>query len=302
MTSREAIFPALIAGGFSWREARCCWAALRYGAWESAALIGEWARYVEREGQLQEHRHDGYRGVAVDVTAFWRPHLKGWWGKHFHHLAGRALPSVSFGVVVRIGQMGVQRVPLLKRLVRTERQGPSEANLVDRLLQQVGQELAPDEVTLFDAGFKMAALQAAEVKQGGVRLATNVTARRNYPADYTGRGRRPVYGEVVRPLSRTYKGRTIAATLPDFSDKFVYEGRTFKFKGWQELILPRVVPHSDNDTFDIYVFEDPLYKTPLLLGSTLHLRASTSSRSVARRTSPAGCQTHGRCSPTICLC
>ena len=145
-------------------------------------------------GQWQEHQHDGYRGVAVDVTAVWRPQLKGWLGKHFHNLAGRALPAVSFGVVVRIGQMGVQRVPLLKTLVRTDQENPSDARLVKHLLGQVGQFLAPDEVALFDAGFKLAALQAAEIEQAVVRLAANVTARRNYPAPYKGRGRRPTFG------------------------------------------------------------------------------------------------------------
>jgi hypothetical protein len=276
LTSRGAIFPALIAGGFSWTVARRCWAAMRYGVWDRADLIEAWARYVEGEGVWQEHRHDGYRGLAVDLTAFWRPRLKGWLGKHFHNLAGRALPAVSFGLVVRVGQMGLQRVPLLKSLVRTDPDDPSDAKLVEQLLHQVGQQLAADEVALFDAGFKLAALQAAEIERAVVRLAANVTARRNYPASYKGRGRRPVYGELIRPLTRTYKGRTIAASRPDFSHKFEYEGRTIKVKGWYDLILPGVVPQPDNDTFDIYVFEDPLYNTPLVLGATLRLRPVTS--------------------------
>lgn len=188
----------------------------------------------------------------------------------------RALPAVSFGVVVRVGQMGLQRVPLLKSLVRTEREEPSDAKLVEQLLHQVGQNLAPDEVALFDAGFKIAALQAAEIKQGVVRLAANVTARRNYPAPYKGRGRRPVYGEVVRPLVRTYKKRSIPASQPDFTDEFEHAGRTIKIKGWYDLILSGVVPDPDNDTFDIYVFEDPLYHAPLVLGTTLRLRPATS--------------------------
>jgi hypothetical protein len=236
LVSRGAIFPALTGGGFSWRVARRCWAAMRYGVWESGKLIEAWGQYVERQGKWQEHQYDGYRGVAVDVTAFWRPRLKGWLGKHFHNLAGRALPAVSFGLVVRIGQMGLQRVPLLKSLVRTEPDDPSDTKLVEQLLHQVGQDLAPDEVALFDAGFKMAALQAAEIERGVVRLAANVTARRNYSAPYKGRGRRPVYGEVVRPLARTYKGRSIPASQPDFTDEFEYEGRTIKVKGWYDLI------------------------------------------------------------------
>ena len=276
LVSRGAIFPALTGSGLSWRAARRCWAAMRYGAWESSELIEAWGQYVVSQGQWREHEHDGYRGVAVDVTAFWRPRLKGWLGKHFHHVAGRALPAVSFGVVVRIGHMGPQRVPLLKSLIRTDPNNPNETNLISRLLRQVGQQLAPDEVALFDAGFKLAALQEADIKRGVVRLAANVTARRNYPAAYKGRGRRPVYGPIVRPLARTYQGRTIPASPADFSQTFEYEGRTIKVKGWYDLILPGVVPASDNDTFDIYVFEDPLYQTPLVLAATLRLRPATS--------------------------
>jgi len=172
--------------------------------------------------------------------------------------------------------MGLQRVPLLKSLVRTDRDDPSEAKLVKRLLHQVGQQLAPDEVALFDAGFKLAAIQAAEIEQGVVRLAANVTARRNEPAPYQGRGRRPRYGLLVRPLARTYKGRPIAATRPDVTDEFEYEGRTIKVKGWYDLILAGVVPDPDNHTFHIYLFEDPWYDDPLLLGTTLRLRPTTS--------------------------
>ena len=276
LVSRGGIFPALIAGGFSWPVARRCWAAMRYGAWESSDLIEAWRKYVETQGIWQEHEHNGYRGVAVDLTAFWRPRLKGWLGKHYNSVAGRALPAVSFGVVVRVGQMGLQRVPLLKSLVCTDQENPSEAELVSRLLREVGQQLEPDEVALFDAGFKLAALQAADIERGVVRMAVNVTARRNYPAPYKGRGRRPVYGPIVRPLARTYKGRTIAATEPDFIDEFEYEGRTIKVKGWYDLILPGVVPAADNDTFDVYVFDDPLYNDPLVLAATLRLPPVTS--------------------------
>jgi len=276
LASRGAILPALTGSGLSWQEARRCWAAMRYGVWHSCELIEAWGQYVTSQGQWQEHRHEGYRGVAVDLTAFWRPRLKGWLGKHFHNIAGRALPAVSVGVVVRIGQVGLQRLPLLKNLVRTETHHPSETELVSRLLQQVGQELASDEVALFDAGFKVAALQAAQIKRAVVRLATNVTARRNYPAPYRGRGRRPIYGPIVRPLARSYKGRSIPASPADFSETFEYEGRTIKVNGWYDLILPGVVPGPDNDTFTIYVFEDPLYQTPLLLATTLRLQPVTS--------------------------
>jgi hypothetical protein len=274
--SRGALFPALLASRFGLATARRCWAAMRYGVWDSRDLLTAWQGYVQAQGQWLEHDHDGYRAVAVDLTAFWRPCLKGWLGKHFHNLAGRALPAVVFGVVVWVGQMGRQRVPLLKALVQADRDEPSDASLTSKLLRQVGQHLQPDEIAIFDAGFKLAALQAAQIKQGVVRLAANVTARRNYPAPYQGRGRHPVYGELVRPLSRTHKGRSIPATLSDFTDQFEDQGRTIQVKGWHDLILPGVVPDPHNETFDIYVFNDPLYRDPLVLASTLRLRPATS--------------------------
>lgn len=276
LRSRGAIFPALLASGFSIETARRCWAAMRYGVWDSSGLLTAWQGHVQAQGQWLEHDHDGYRAVAVDLTAFWRPCLKGWLGKHFHNLAGRALPAVVFGVAVWVGQMGRQRVPLLKALVRADRDDPSEASLTGKLLGQVGQQLQPDEIAIFDAGFKLAALQAAQIKQGVVRLATNITARRNYPAPYKGRGRHPVYGELVRPLSRKRKGRSIPATRPDFTDQFEYHGRTIKVDGWHDLILPGVVPNPNQETFDIYVFDDPLYHDPLVLAATLRLRPATS--------------------------
>ena len=45
-----------------------------------------------------------------------------------------------------------------------------------------------------------------------MRLPKNFTARRNYLPDYDGSGRPAEYGERVRPLPRTYRGKLIAAT------------------------------------------------------------------------------------------
>ena len=173
---------------------------MRYGAWQPAELIAAWQEYVKEQGQWQEHDHDGYRAVSVDLTGFFRPSLKGWWSKHFHALIGRALPAVVFGVVVWVGQIGSQRVPLLKRLIRAEEEEPTDAKLMDKVLHQLGRSLQPDEIAIFDAGFKLAALQAAQIEQAVVRLAANATARRNEVAAYKGRGRRP-------PLSPATSGQ-----------------------------------------------------------------------------------------------
>jgi len=276
LESRGAVFPALMASGYGISTVRRCWAALRYGVWPTEELLTAWQRFVQDQGQWQEHEHEGYRAVSVDVTGFFRPRLKGWLAKHFHNLAGRALPAVVFGVVVWVGQIGQQRVPLLKGLVRAKQTETTDSSLMLKLLKQVGRQLQPEEIAIFDAGFKLAALQAAQIKQGVVRLAANVTARRNYPARYKGRGRYPLYGDIVRPLARRHKGKQIPTSAPDFTTEFEYQGRLIEVKGWHDLILPRVVPDPNNDTFDVYVFEDPLYEQPLVLGTTLRLSAATS--------------------------
>lgn len=276
LSSRGAVFPALLASGFGIGTARRCWAAMRYGVWQPEELIAAWQAFVKGQNQWHEHEHEGYRAVSVDLTGFWRPCLKGWLAKHFHSLAGRALPAVVFGVVVWVGQIGPQRVPLLKALVRAEQEETTDASLITKLLEQVGRQLQPQEIAIFDAGFKLAALQAAQIKQGVVRLAANATAYRNYPAEYKGRGRYPVYGEIVRPLARHHKDKQIPATAPDFTTEFVYQGRIIQVKGWHDLILPGVVPAPANDTFEVYVFEDPLYDEPLVLATTLRLSPKTS--------------------------
>ncbi len=40
-------------------------------------------------------------------------------------------------------------------------------------------------------------LQSAAVKRYVLRLASNCTARRNYLPEYSGRGRRPQYGQLA---------------------------------------------------------------------------------------------------------
>jgi len=64
LVSRGAIFPALIAGGLSWTEARRCWAALRYGVWESGELIEAW-------GSMWKGKDSG-KSIGMRAIAGWR--------------------------------------------------------------------------------------------------------------------------------------------------------------------------------------------------------------------------------------
>jgi hypothetical protein len=53
---------------------------------------------------------------------------------------------------------------------------------------------------MWRAGVKLADVQDAGLEPYLLRLATNFTARRNQSLPYGGKGRRPVYGEKIRPL------------------------------------------------------------------------------------------------------
>ena len=100
--SRGALFPALKSIGLKDEEVRRAWAAMRYGAWQTETLLETWKKYVTSQGEWQAARHAGYYTKAVDITAYWRPTLKGLQSKHYHAEAGKALPPVVFGMIGRV--------------------------------------------------------------------------------------------------------------------------------------------------------------------------------------------------------
>jgi len=96
------------------------------------------------------------------------------------------------------------------------------------VLHQAAKTLDEDEIPVFDAGFKIRELQGAKLSRYLVRLAVNFTARRNVLPPYTGHGRRPEHGELVRPLARTWEGKLIPATPPDQVETWREEGMEFR--------------------------------------------------------------------------
>ena len=215
LAQRGALFPALQSTGLSEQKAiRRAWTAFRKGVWQTAVLLRLWQAQIEGLPGWQVHCHEGYRAIAVDVTAFWRPTLHNCPSKHYHPVAKRALPAVIFGVIGVVGQIGDQRLACPLAFERIHPKDSRESRLWQDLLQWIKRHLAADEVAVMDAGVKLAEVQTAGVERYMVRLATNFTARRNYPAPYCGKGRIPVYGERIRPLERSYKGKTIAASMP----------------------------------------------------------------------------------------
>jgi hypothetical protein len=272
LISRGAIFPALTLCGFTPAEVRRSWAAMRYGAWCINELVQAWQGYVLAEGQWQARAYEGYTPVAADLTAFFRPRLKGWPGKFFHRLAGRALRGVGLGLVGQVGQVGDQRIAVLRRIIRAPEDDMREATLKAAVLAYLAESLAPNEVAVLDAGFELVEVQAAGVKRYVVRLALNSTARRNYLPNYQGKGRKPQYGSKVRPLARKYGARTIAASPPDFEARFDFHGRRIQVHGWREVVTSDLKVDEAHPTFQILVFFDPLYAEPLVLATSLDLQ------------------------------
>ena len=266
--SRGAVFGALQWSGFSPCQIRRSWQALWQGSWSIEQLIESWRAYVLSRTAWQARRYEGYTPQSIDVTAFWRPRLQGWTGKFFYRLANRAIKGVGLALIAQVGNLGGQRLPLLKHMICAE-QGVSDQTLKHQALQWASDHLGEHEIAIHDAGASVADMQQAHMKRYVVRTDLNCSARRHHLPARKPRGRPPEYGQKVRPLPRHWKNRTIAATKPDFTTSFPFDGRTVGVKGWRNLVRIDQKVAVDNETFAILVFNDPLYRKPMVLSTNI---------------------------------
>jgi len=262
LVSRGAVFPALADGGLPADAVRRSIAALAYGRWAIQPLVRAWHQVVQQEGRWHAHRYEGFRPVACDRVGFFRPHLHGCVGKHYPSGADQALPAIVLAVVAAVGAVGKVRLPLLRLVWRADPGDCSEAALQRRAFIQAGAVLQSDEVLVVDAGFGLADLLTGSVPRFVARVARTLTARRHILPAYQGRGRRPTYGERVRPLPRTHKGKAIAATPPDATAQWVVAGRVVRAHVWNDLVLATAKPGPA--TFRCVVLHDPRYHDPLV--------------------------------------
>jgi len=272
LPERGALFEALQGIGLNEEAVRRAWRAFREGQWQIGDLLGVWRQWIEQQENWVVQRYEGYRAVAVDITAFFRPTLKACPSQHYHPQAQRALPAVILGIVGETGEVNGQRLVRPRRFERVHPKDPTEKRLWRNLLRRVKRETAPDEVVVVDAGVKMSDLDEATIDRYVVRLAKNFTARRSQVAAYQGRGRPPVYGDLVRPLPRCYKGKTIAASSPDRCETWEVEGRLLRAEIWENLLLPDALPGSAR-SFRVYAIYDPGFDQPWLLATPLSLQA-----------------------------
>jgi hypothetical protein len=273
LLSRGAVIPGLAALGLPEEAVRRAWAALAYGKWHAAQLLEAWAHLVREEQAFHAHQYGGYRPVACDLVGFFRPRLQACPTKHYSSAAGKALPAIPLGIVARVGTVGTQRLAVPCLLVRGEATDTSEADLQFRLLQRANEQREADEALVCDRGFPLRQLQEAGLQRYVVRAPVNFTARRATLPAYQGKGRKPVRGALVRPLPRTYKGRTITATPPDRRDTWqLHIGRTslvLHAEFWDTLVCSNARPGAP--TFSTVLIHDPRFDEPLLLNTTLPL-------------------------------
>src|SRR5258706_9486726 len=144
LPSRGALIPALAATGLEPAVVRRAWAAFASGAWDVSQLIAALQALVRQEGRWHAQHCGGYRVVAVDTTAFFRPRLKDCATKHYLSQAGEALPAIPFGLIASVGCVGTQTVPMIRQVVRAPSATATEAELVSTVLGQAATQLAQD--------------------------------------------------------------------------------------------------------------------------------------------------------------
>ncbi|HVB08886.1 MAG TPA: hypothetical protein VNM16_00800 [Bacillota bacterium] len=269
LATRGALIPGLAETGLPDAAVRRAWAAVGHGAWTSERLIKAWAAQVAQEQRWQASCYGGYRPVAVDVTAFWRPRLRNCPTRHYSAEAGKALPAIPLGIIARIGRVGSQRLGVLVRLVRADPSDPSPGAHRHALLRSAVACCAADEAVVVDREFGVAEVHAAGAPAFVARLRKNFTARRAAPPPYRGRGRPPIHGALVRPLARRRGARQFPATPADRVTSWEEGGGTIRAEQWDDLVLPDAPANAP--TFSVIAVFDPRYHDPLLLATPLPL-------------------------------
>ncbi len=253
LSSRGAVHTALKLSGRSDAETRRGGNALRKGQWQISELISRWREWVMKEGGWEVREYEGWQAVSCDVVVFPRLKLKGWKAKLYRGTFGRAIKAVGLGVIVDVGHYGTERVPLLRKIIRCQNTEDGENELKKELLREGARALKENEVFVHDAGASVKDAQEANVARYVIRAAKNCVARWNYlPKDAHGNRQ---YGERIRPLARSRKGKKIESTNdPTIQTSFKYQGRTIKAWCWQNVVGQEDKVSDKAQTYHLWVF------------------------------------------------
>lgn len=271
LAARGALVPALWACGLSAAAVRRSWRAVAHGRWHCGQLLRGLQERIVQEQRWQAHEHGGYHPVACDITAFFRPALRNCRTKHYCSHTKRTLAAVPFGLLVRVGSVDAQRVPVPAAILRADVDQQHEMDLMQRLLNTAKAVLAADEVLVADRGFRPPLVQAAGIQQYVVRCQKNFAPLRADVPPSRGRGRKRKWGDVVRPVARTHQGKFLAATPPDAEEVWEEDAGAVRALIWEGLITKQSPPGAQ--PFRCVAIHDPRYREPLLLATTLPVSA-----------------------------
>jgi hypothetical protein len=270
LASRGAVIPALAAMGLEDPEVRRSAAALEYGRCRTNDLVSAWHKTVRDHGHWRPHSHEGIRPVAADLTGFYRLRLCDCTTKHFSTQVEKSLPALVYGLCVEVGSVGAMRLGLPRVVLRLQ-PGETEATLQRRLLSEAASNLAEDQALIVDAGFALCDLRGQKNVGFVVRMSLNTSARKNVLPPYCGKGTRPKWGVLVRPLPRTYRKNKVPATKPDATDQWEDKGHPIKAYLYENLVAANEKPGGES--YRLIVIVDPRYKKPLLLATNLTVSA-----------------------------
>jgi hypothetical protein len=256
--------------------------ALTYGSYNLKELIGKLRGIVEEEGIWEPIIVQGYRVAPVDGTAYRRVAVKKLESKAYFSDTNRAVPAVSIGMIATVGEVKGQRVALLKDVVVTNVKTNDSVADKKELYRLVEKYLEEDEISVFDAGFKLVEAAQAGIKQCVVRLATNCTFGKTpgeIPERISEKGRPPTRrrAEIVRPLERVHGENTIpadpAGEICTIADE---AGQEMEVHIWNEVYflerhLKKVAASKKEELrqmpIKVMAIYHPAYDKPLLIGT-----------------------------------
>lgn len=295
LNSRGALIPALESAGYEREASMRIWQGLAHGRWEINDLLGKLQDQMMSEGKWTARRIGGYQVKALDTVGYFRPRLKGCETKHYHSAADKALPAINLGQLAMVGQVGqsqsgvderqAQAVTVPCAIVRGQGEIRSEEDLMQALCQEAAHHLGEQDVVTADRKFSPLTLVKSGCAKLVIRRPKNTTLRRSTPPPYSGRGRKPVLGELVRPLARRRKARVIPASPPDECYTWSEPQPDGSAISITARVWHKVVPTpqktwtpSDRElmlhpTWTAIVIEHPQFDEPLLALATVTLSA-----------------------------
>jgi hypothetical protein len=303
LETRGAIMPALTLMNLDPNAVLRTREAMAEGAWTIRGLLKRFWNWLESQGQWKPLEVRGYRVNALDTTCIYRPRLKNCQTKHYQSTAGKALPAINFGLMSAVGGIEAQKVSLPKVVVRGDEHALSEELLMKRLCEKACEFLTTQDLVVADRKFPVMVMLESGVKNIVVRRATNITLRRKYQPENQGeqprtRGRPKSKGELIRPLARVYKGKTIQASCPDQEQSWQQQigsgtkARIVELRAhlWRDIELVEQKTWNElqkelnkQQSWVVCVVQHPDYEVPMVILYNLELSAQEANTAMRGR-------------------